>query len=393
MEPLVSIVVPVYNAERYILSCVHALQRQDYANIEIILVDDGSTDDSPVICDRLAGTDSRIQVIHKKNGGVSSARNAGIEKAKGRYLMFADSDDLPEKTWVSRMTAIAERWKVELVICSFRTVSSFQEAQIPMHNRQIAELVHALDRNRFLNALGYMIVCRSTMFAPWNKLFCLDIIKKHNIKFEQGVNYGEDFLFNLQYLQYCNGIMETEEKLYNYIMQNAESLEAKYKPDLFENQTKLYIAAKKFMVDNQIYEGENVNCLDLYYASHIFYCIQNQDNPENKKSFLERECEVAEYFNFRDAVEAVFHANLNGNEKQKIFTELVKAGEYEKIYEAVTSETKVDEDRLSHIRYKVIEVGPGGFRWIPYTFVSVKKYGLIITIKRVIGKIRRKIWR
>ncbi|MFR8226522.1 MAG: glycosyltransferase family 2 protein [Lachnospirales bacterium] len=393
MEALVSIVVPVYNAERYILACAHALQRQDYQNLEIILVDDGSTDASPVICDRLAGEDSRIQVIHKKNGGVSSARNAGIEVASGSYLMFADSDDLPEKAWVSRMVALFERWNVELVICSFRTANSFQEAQMPINNESVTELVHALDRKRFLDALGYMIACRATMFAPWNKLFSLDIIKKNNIRFEQGVNYGEDFLFNLQYLQYCNGIIETEEKLYNYIMQNTESLEAKYKPDLFENQTKLYMTAKNFMINNQIYEGKNIRYLDLYYASHILQCIENQNNPQNKKSILEREQDVAGYFNLKEAVEAVFNADLDGNLMQKKFTELVKAGRYQEIYEAITSSGDNIENDLNYVRYKVVEMVPGGIRWIPYTFASVKKYGLIITVKRIFGKVCRKIWR
>ena len=161
-------------------------------------------------------------------------------------------------------------------------------------------------------------------------------------------------------MQWCNGIIETEEKLYNYIMQNTDSLEAKYKPDLFENQTKLYMAAKKFMIDNQIYEGRNIYYLDLYYASHILQCIQNQNNPENQKNILEREQEVAGYFNLKEeAVEAVFNADLDGSILQKKFTELVKAGRYQELYEVINSNESDEKEKLKHVRYKVVEVGPG----------------------------------
>ena len=108
MEHLVSIVVPVYNAERYLCTSIHALQKQDYSNIEIILVDDGSKDASPSICDSFEKEDKRIRAIHKTNGGVSSARNAGIEAATGKYIMFVDSDDLCESNIVSRMVFLAE---------------------------------------------------------------------------------------------------------------------------------------------------------------------------------------------------------------------------------------------------------------------------------------------
>ena len=123
MEHLVSIVVPVYNAERYLCTSIHALQKQDYSNIEIILVDDGSKDASPSICDSFEKEDKRIRAIHKTNGGVSSARNAGIEAATGKYIMFVDSDDLCESNIVSRMVFLAEHWNVNFVICGFRTVN------------------------------------------------------------------------------------------------------------------------------------------------------------------------------------------------------------------------------------------------------------------------------
>ena len=224
MEHLVSIVVPVYNAERYLCTSIHALQKQDYSNIEIILVDDGSKDASPSICDSFEKEDKRIRAIHKTNGGVSSARNAGIEAATGKYIMFVDSDDLCESNIVSRMVFLAEHWNVNFVICGFRTVNDIKSALNPIRHENTSELVYALSKSELMNSLGYMIMRRPTMFAPWNKLFDLEIIRKNNIKFIPTVSYGEDFLFNLEYLKYCNGDIETNEKLYNYILQNPDSL-------------------------------------------------------------------------------------------------------------------------------------------------------------------------
>ena len=197
MEHLVSIVVPVYNAERYLCTSIHALQKQDYSNIEIILVDDGSKDASPSICDSFEKEDKRIRAIHKTNGGVSSARNAGIEAATGKYIMFVDSDDLCESNIVSRMVFLAEHWNVNFVICGFRTVNDIKSALNPIRHENTSELVYALSKSELMNSLGYMIMRRPTMFAPWNKLFDLEIIRKNNIKFIPTVSYGEDFLFNL----------------------------------------------------------------------------------------------------------------------------------------------------------------------------------------------------
>ena len=125
MDKLVSIVVPVYNAEKYIMNCIEALRKQTYTDIEIILVDDGSSDASGKLCDEMQTEDARIKVVHKQNGGVSSARNCGVQIATGDYLMFADSDDFPDARWTERMVELAEHWNVNLVISGYRIVKNY----------------------------------------------------------------------------------------------------------------------------------------------------------------------------------------------------------------------------------------------------------------------------
>ena len=121
-EHLISIIVPVYNVENKIRRCLDCLVNQSYKNIEIILVNDGSTDDSGAICDRYAAGDERVRVIHKKNGGVSSARNRGLDEASGLYIMFVDSDDYIEKNACEVMIDAIEKYGVDLIVASYNTV-------------------------------------------------------------------------------------------------------------------------------------------------------------------------------------------------------------------------------------------------------------------------------
>lgn len=396
MEKLVSIVVPVYNAEKYIANCINALQKQIYSNIEIILVDDGSRDKSLEICNMFAANDERIKIVHKENGGVSSARNTGIEMASGEYLMFADSDDMAEPFWVKRMVELAGQWNVNLVICSYRTARNYAEAKQQNGSIKAFEPVWASTREEFYEILGYMMTFRETMFCPWNKLFLMDIVNSQQLRFPEDMEYGEDFLFNLQYLEYCNGVIETKEQLYIYLLQNPGSLEAKYKPDLYENQMKLYMAAKEFMIAHNVYHGFNVENLAYYCANRVIASIKNQFHRENRKSEWEKKQYIKSIFDNPDVRESIVIANLHGDQKQINFTDLVKSKQYDMIYDAMINDETEDElclNREATVRFKVLPERPGGLGWIPYTVKSVKEFGVVITVNRIFGKVIRKIRR
>ncbi len=122
MEPLISVIIPIYNVEKYLDYCIQSVIAQDYQNLEIILIDDGSTDSSGSICDKYASKDSRIIVIHKENGGVSSARNAGINIMKGEYLACVDSDDYIRTDYISFLYKIISQDNTDMVICSYKKV-------------------------------------------------------------------------------------------------------------------------------------------------------------------------------------------------------------------------------------------------------------------------------
>ncbi len=127
MEELISVIIPVYNVENYIEKCIYSVINQSYKNLEIILVDDGSTDKSGVLCDKYEKIDKRIKVIHKENGGLSSARNMGLDCANGEYIMFLDSDDFVETTILQELYSLCYKNNVEISICNYKYINNDKE--------------------------------------------------------------------------------------------------------------------------------------------------------------------------------------------------------------------------------------------------------------------------
>lgn len=175
MEERISVIVPVYNAEKTIARCIETLLGQTYGNIELLLVDDGSKDGSLAICREYAEKDNRITVIHKENGGVSSARNAGIEMAKGDYILFVDSDDYVEPDYVSAMvTAAKESLGYGHIWCCFQTVTGYQyENAVPNMKSDARYLL--FDRTQIMQLHQIWLDT-----GPCNKLYRRSILLGHN---------------------------------------------------------------------------------------------------------------------------------------------------------------------------------------------------------------------
>lgn len=188
MEKLISIIVPVYNAERTLHRCVTSLVEQSYPNIEILLVNDGSKDASLEMCRGYERQDSRIRVIDKPNGGVSSARNAGLDVARGEYIMFCDSDDWVSPLWCEHM--VRNHIPQNLTVCEIAWGGPDAEAK----DQQLSEET-IVERNRFLQFS--FVMC-----PPWNKLFERNAIQKSDLRFSGDLRLGEDLIFVMEYL--CN---------------------------------------------------------------------------------------------------------------------------------------------------------------------------------------------
>ena len=228
MNEKISIIVPVYNAETTLERCISALIGQTYENIEIILINDGSRDNSLAICRRYAAEDSRIQVIDQPNGGVSSARNAGLDAATGDFVMFCDSDDWAEPDWCRELISHYE--ENCLVMCGHYVEG--EQNYIP-HEIRAENGCDRYARRDFWK----LKLCN--FYAPWNKIFDRSVICRENLRFREELTNGEDFLFILQYLTSISGdIILLDKCVFHYEWPREYSLSKKV-PENYLDQCRL----------------------------------------------------------------------------------------------------------------------------------------------------------
>ena len=213
MTPLVSIIIPVYKVEEYLDECVKSVINQTYTNLEIILVDDGSPDRCPQMCDEWANRDDRICVVHKSNGGLSDARNAGMDVAKGEYISFVDSDDFVEPTYIEKM------YEAMLANPDCSIVSSRCQRYVNGVIKPIFKKNWIYSQTRYIEPEDYAdrMLLTTSQHTAWGKLYKADILK--NIRFRKGY-INEDILFVLDFYPYVekNRIrtVEIPDILYTY---------------------------------------------------------------------------------------------------------------------------------------------------------------------------------
>lgn len=199
--PIVSVIVPVYKAEKYLRQCIESILAQTFTDWECILVDDGSPDHSGTICDEYAARNSRIRVIHKENGGVSSARNVALGRMTGKWLTFVDSDDRLYPNALQRWVEVAEQNSLDLIQCHFNR--EYKEGQIEGNATEVLTAAQYADSENYLTCV-------------WGTLFKTSIVKEHTLRFDENVKLGEDQIFLLNYMQLCTRIQRIGDVLYFY---------------------------------------------------------------------------------------------------------------------------------------------------------------------------------
>ena len=243
---LVSIIVPVYKAEKSLSYCIDSILRQTYTRFQAILVDDGSPDRCGEICDTYAGRDARIMVIHKENGGVSSARNAGICAAEGRYITFCDSDDFIEPDYLETFINTAKRYPdYKSIWCSYTSVSTYTQPTL-----RSPESVEALPVS--LTSVKHFMSLQEKILTnqPWNKLYLAGVIKENGLAFPESLSLGEDMLFNLDYLDASGDdrVAIISKPMYNYFCGNESSLDNKFRSDLEDVYSRLNTELQEHLI-------------------------------------------------------------------------------------------------------------------------------------------------
>lgn len=209
MSIVVSIVVPIYNTDEYLARCVDSIINQTYHYLDIILVDDGSTDDSGYICDRYAQNDKRITVIHKKNGGLSDARNVGIECAKGDYICFVDSDDIVHKEYVERLLKLCIEFCADIAQCDYLCIDS-KSKLLPVNDDRS---IRVMGGNDALSEYCCMNGCVKYTVV-WNKIYRKELF--NNIRFPYQKQHEDEFT-TYKLLYYSGKVVVTSEYLYYYL--------------------------------------------------------------------------------------------------------------------------------------------------------------------------------
>jgi glycosyltransferase involved in cell wall biosynthesis len=216
---LVSIIVPVYNTERYLSQCIESIIQQSYSNIEILLINDGSTDSSASICDLFSKTDSRIKVIHQKNQGVSVARNKGIEESSGSWIIFVDSDDWIDLCFCEVFLKKALEEKADIVGCNLvkeirdKKESSVFSGDAVWESSKIKDLVK-LSLHKNIEKGSYVSSLFTPLVGPCCKIFRKSLVK--NIRFPLNIKYAEDAFFIFQLLSQVKKVVWIHEEMYHY---------------------------------------------------------------------------------------------------------------------------------------------------------------------------------
>lgn len=275
IKPLVSIIVPVYNSEKYIEKCISSIVNQTLKNIEIIIVNDGSTDNSINIISKLSNEDNRIKVINQKNSGVSAARNNGINNSNGEYIGFVDADDYIELEMYESMYSKAEEFDADIVICNVKDILESKE-KVSLNFEDGLISIENIKPKNFLKDKYFKLGS-----AVWHKIFKKSLIVENNIKF---INYNEvsseDTIFNLQAMLKSKNIYCIDKPFYNYIIR--------------ENS----LTKSKIAKENMIYRCKNtVNIIHKY-------CEENNIDIDKYIYYLT-------YFEFINSLSYVHPKNLN----------------------------------------------------------------------------------
>lgn len=259
MDILISVIVPIYKVEKYITKCIDSIVNQTYKNIEIILVDDGSPDNCGHICDEYAKKDSRIMVIHKQNGGLSSARNAGLDVAKGQYICFIDSDDYMDEKYIEIMAKNIEQ--VDIVACDFKYVyevnGNYSDSCLNVENEILEKekvMLGLFDKKHYL-----------ILTVAWNKLYKKTIFD--NLRYTEGIIHeDEDIAYKI--LDKCNKIKVIKDKLYYYLQRESSIMGS-----INVEKRLVMIDIYKRRTDFFVKKGYSKKIIDLAYYTYISTCL------------------------------------------------------------------------------------------------------------------------
>ena len=290
--------MPVYNVKAYLEKAVKSVMAQSLVDFELYLVDDGSTDGSGELCDELKRTDDRIIVIHQKNAGAPSARNAALKLARGKYVCFFDSDDYIEKDMLKDLYDVAEKYQSELVISGFYINTYYDDENFikldytpwMRDDKDIDNFDNRVDFRKY----AYLNFDKNMFYSPWNKLYKLSYIRDKNIFFP--ITYRDDFPFVLYMIRDIEKVTYVKKQYYNFIRKRTESETQKYVANLYDKREEEH----KNMVELFTYWGliddeKSFEMIARRYIDRVIECMVNLFNLECTLTKKEKIDTISQY--------------------------------------------------------------------------------------------------
>ena len=253
-NPLISIIIPAYNVEQYLTACLSSIEQQTYQNFEVILIDDGSKDSTGDICDAVATKDNRFKVIHQKNQGVSVARNKGIEKARGEYIAFIDSDDKITPEYLS----------------SFSLKNDIEIQGHVIYENNIQKSV-IYSKRKVQKDVAKVFCLGPFNSAVWGKIFKTSIIKDHKIVFPVNLCFSEDTIFLLQYIKHCKTLAVFDAAEYIYIKHSGSLTDKKYPMNDMMLKEKMIVESYKLLFPESRFQKDFLREVSLSIISKYYF--------------------------------------------------------------------------------------------------------------------------
>lgn len=277
MNETISVIVPIYNVEAYLERCIESIVNQTYRDLEIILVDDGSPDNCGVICDEWEKRDSRIKVMHKKNGGLSDARNKGMKIATGDYITYVDSDDWIDLSMYENMMNVLIKEKSDIVACGFRKVTEIETYEI---DKSDPSFLHFSNKD----ALKALITEEGLQQVVWNKIYRRSLVE--NIFFEKG-KYNEDEFWSYQIIGRANKVTIIKNVYYNYFQREHSIINETYslkRLDGLEGKE-----SRQKYIDSFYPELSAIARLNLFYSyMYSYQCTLRMMNKSEKQIAIKK---------------------------------------------------------------------------------------------------------
>lgn len=302
----------MYNAEKTLHRCIESILRQSFRDYELILVDDGSTDGSGAICAAYAGNAHHIKIVHQENRGVSHARNTGLQKAVGKYILFVDSDDWIEERMLEKMVT-AMTGKTDLVICGYNRIVLNKDLEKRIYTENLPEIKIMDFLHGFHSYFESKIIC-----AIWNKLFRADLIKNNRIGFNEKISLGEDIIFTVDYLKKSRSITYIEDSLYNYAVSNDNrSLSTRFNPNRLEVQVMIYTSIINLLKEYERFNRENEAFFRKAYSKAIVGTVINY-LTKSKGTYRERRSYLTALYENREVMSRISLSHNGGLDKNII---------------------------------------------------------------------------